>query len=91
MAGIAIHLRIRKSSVFRYVLNKVSFRLIKSKTIHKGVITMIITNIIPKGFQYKAPAISPFMMDKIDLVDPQDGQGMVVTCLNKQTPGSANC
>jgi hypothetical protein len=45
----------------------------------------------PKGFQYNDPAISPFKKDKTDLVDPQEGHGIVVTCLNKHTPASVKC
>lgn len=43
---------------------------------------------IPKGFQKIAPTKSPCKTESTDLVDPQEGQGISVTCLNKQTPGS---
>ena len=46
------------------------------------------TKMIPNGFKSKAPAKSPFRMDRTDLVDPQEGQGIVVIRLNKHTPGS---
>jgi len=42
----------------------------------------------PKGFQNSAPIKSPFRMERTDRVDPQEGQGMPVIRLNKQTPGS---
>ncbi|HLN74601.1 MAG TPA: hypothetical protein VK205_15015 [Prolixibacteraceae bacterium] len=48
-----------------------------------------LTNKMPKGFQWNAPAISPFKSDKTDLVDPQEGQGMVVIRLKRHMPGSA--
>jgi len=44
--------------------------------------------IIPKGFQSNAPVKSPFRIDRTDLVEPQEGQGIPVTRLNKHTPGS---
>lgn len=44
---------------------------------------------IPNGFKSIAPTISPFRKDNTDLVEPQDGQGIPVTRLNKQTPGSS--
>lgn len=50
-----------------------------------------LTNKMPKGFQWNAPAISPFKSDKTDLVDPQEGQGMVVIRLKRHMPGSAKC
>jgi hypothetical protein len=42
----------------------------------------------PKGFQKIAPEISPFRIEITDRVDPQEGQGIPVTRLNKQTPKS---
>ena len=91
MAGIANHLRTSNRSVFKYVLNKVSFPLITSNEIQKGTTTIMVINKNPNGFQYKAPAISPLISDRTDLVDPQEGQGRVVTRLNIQMPGSAKC
>jgi hypothetical protein len=43
---------------------------------------------MPNGFMKKAPEKSPFRMDKTERVDPHEGQGIPVTCLNKQTQNS---
>jgi hypothetical protein len=43
-------------------------------------------NISPIGFQYKASAIFPWIRDNTDRVEPQEGQGIPVTCFIKQTP-----
>lgn len=42
----------------------------------------------PMGFQYKAEEISACKRDIIDLVEPQEGQGILVVCLMKQTTSS---
>lgn len=52
---------------------------------------MTLINRRPKGFQYKAPAISPFISEITDLVDPQEGQGMDVILLKRHMPGSDKC
>jgi hypothetical protein len=51
---------------------------------------MIATRINPNGFQNNAPKTSPLINDKTDLVDPQEGQGILVTLLNKHTPNSSS-
>ena len=65
-----------------------AFRPTTSYKIQIGDITMIATKINPKGFQNNAPKTSPFINDKTDLVDPQEGQGILVTRLNRHTPKS---
>ena len=49
-------------------------------TIHIGEIVIIITRIIPMGFQYNASARLFCNNDIIHRVAPQDGQGIPVTC-----------
>ena len=88
MAVIATHLRLKTSSEFVYALNNVAFWLTTSYSIQTGAITRIAIKINPKGFHCIAPHISPFISDKTDRVDPQEGQGILVTRLNKHTPGS---
>jgi hypothetical protein len=56
--------------------------------IQAGKTSKIDVSISPKGFQSIAPVISPFRIDRTDLVEPQEGQGIPVAHLNKQTPGS---
>ena len=41
--------------------------------------------IIPNGFLANEPEISPFISDNTARVDPQEGQGIFVIRLNKQT------
>ena len=38
----------------------------------------------PKGFKFNKPIKSPFNIDITDLVEPHEGHGTFVTCLNKQ-------
>lgn len=45
---------------------------------------MISKTITPNGFKFKELIKSPFKRNNTDRVDPQDGQGTFVTCLNKQ-------
>lgn len=89
MANIATHLRFRNRSEFVYTLNNVAFFLTISYSIQMGEITSIAIKISPNGFHRIAPQISPSKSDNTDLVDPQEGQGMVVILLNKHTPGSS--
>ena len=42
--------------------------------------------ISPNGFQKSAPEISPLKSDRTDLVEPHEGQGIVVMRLTKQSP-----
>lgn len=42
----------------------------------------------PMGFQYNAAGISACKRDITDLVEPQEGQGIPVVCLIKQTTSS---
>jgi len=56
--------------------------------IQRGEMNRMEMIIIPNGFQSVAVIKSPFRIDSIDLVDPQEGQGIPVTRLNKQTAGS---
>lgn len=42
-------------------------------------------SINPIGFQYNASKNLPCKSESTDLVDPQEGQGIFVTCLNMQT------
>ena len=50
---------------------------------------MIISkSIIPIGFQYNDSDKFPFKMERIDLVEPHEGQGILVTCFMIQTPMS---
>jgi len=52
--------------------------------------TINTNKINPNGLKYIAPQISPFKMDIIERVDPQEGQGIVVIRLNKQIPGTSS-
>jgi hypothetical protein len=56
--------------------------------IQTGKTSRIDVSIGPNGFQSIAPEISPFRIDRTDRVEPQEGQGIPVARLNKQTPGS---
>jgi hypothetical protein len=56
--------------------------------IQSGDRTKMAIMMTPNGFQNNAAPKSPFRIDSTDLVDPQEGQGIPVTRLNKQTPGS---
>lgn len=85
---MATHLRLKKSSAVVYAFNKVAFRLTRSKITQSGAPNKMIIRMIPIGLQSKASKKSPFMIDKTDLVDPQEGQGIVVRCLKIHTPGS---
>jgi len=40
---------------------------------------------IPRGFMYKESKKLPLNKERTDLVEPQDAQGKLVACLNKQT------
>lgn len=71
-----------------YALNNVEFRLARSYPIQNGVTIRIVININPNGFQSNAFRKSPVIMDKTDLVDPHEGQGMLVMRLNIHAPGS---
>lgn len=52
--------------------------------IHSGVIIMMSNTITPSGFKFKDLIKSPFKRNNTERVDPQEGQGTFVTCLNKQ-------
>jgi hypothetical protein len=88
IAGMATHLRLRKSSAVVYAFNKVAFLLTKSKIIQNGTLNKMNIRMIPIGFHSKACKKSPLMIDKTDLVDPQEGQGIDVRCLKIHNPGS---
>jgi hypothetical protein len=57
----------------------------KSKKTQSGKTIKRAAKIIPNGFIIKAWKKNPFTNDTIARVDPQDGHGSAVICLNKQT------
>lgn len=58
----------------------------QSISIQRGEIIMIRSEIYPKGFHIKASENSPLEILNMDLLVPQEGQGIFVLCLIKQRP-----
>jgi nucleoside diphosphate kinase len=54
-----------------------------SIVIQRGDINKINAIIYPKGFNISASKNSPFIKEKMERVDPQEGQGIFVICLIK--------
>jgi hypothetical protein len=60
--------------------------MIRSYKIQKGPAISIAESTIPRGLMYNELTISPLKKASTALVEPQEGQGMVVTLLKRQTP-----
>jgi 3-deoxy-D-arabino-heptulosonate 7-phosphate (DAHP) synthase class II len=56
-----------------------------SKIIQTGTIRIIKATIYPIGFKLKASTKLPSVIEIIERVEPQHGQGIFVACLIKQT------
>ncbi len=82
----ATHLLLMKFSDFLKNNSKVFFLESKSKIIQKGMTIIAAASNIPMGFEYNAFWISPRKNKRTEFVLPHEGQGIVVICLNKQTP-----
>ena len=65
--------------------NNVFLFVDRSITIQRGTISIINAIRIPRGFMYKDSKKLPCNKERTDLVEPQDAQGKLVACLNKQT------
>jgi len=53
--------------------------------VQAGIKIIIAMSSKPIGFQCKLSVKSPFKREIIDLVEPHEGQGILVTCLIIQT------
>lgn len=67
-------------------MKNVSFLVIISVTIQKGIIAIAKVIIIPKGFINSDSTISPLSNKTTARVEPQEGQGTPVTFLIIQNP-----
>jgi hypothetical protein len=67
------------------MFKKVSFFNTKSKKIQIGIKNMMKAKIYPNGLMKKASFKLPCVIAMTDRVDPQEGQGMLVTFFIKHT------
>ena len=55
-----------------------------STIIQMGDDNIMKATIYPKGLIFRAPKKSPFIIEIIERVEPQEGQGIFVNCFIKQ-------